>query len=831
MNAVFLCDPIAANRMNPRKLPVTPVNAFFLFRWVLFAAAAAFAAAEEAALPGTALLTGDEDLSERMAAGVVSYYERETLLSPEGRAAFWKPDFTSPEAYEASVAANRARLTRLLGAVEPRQPVTDLEFAATVATPAKVAETGAFTVQAVRWPLFDGVHGEGLLLQPKGKVAARVVAIPDADHPPEVLIGGVSQDEDAFPTYARRLAENGCQVLIPTLVDRAATHSGSPRLQRFTNQPHREWIYRQAYTFGRHVIGLEAQKIAGAVDWFAAQNAGAGQPLPIGVAGWGEGGLLAFYSAAIDTRIDAALVSGYFDRRERLWAEPIYRNLFGLLREFGDAEIARLIVPRTLVIEYARAPRVDGPPPPLEGVPARLGASAAAGRIVTPAFADAAFEVERARRLAGIFRDAVQFYYRDSDKRGGAESDRTVGPMADSTLLAFLSALRPEVTALATPASGGIAAPDAGAVAARQQRQVAELGRYLQGLIDRSRIERDDYLWNKTPITTPEAWQAAMESYREAFRNEINGVLPDDGTPLNAQSRVLFERPAWTAYEVTLDVARPDVFVWGYLLLPKNIPPGERRPVIVTQHGGTGLPAVVINEDPQTNRAYKAYAVQLVERGFVVFAPHFPWRTADRFFRVAERKANPLGQNTFAVIFAQHRKLLDWLTAQPWTDPRRIGFYGLSWGGKVAMRVPAVEPRYALSICSGDFNEWTWKCATTDWGNSYMFVPEYETLNFNLGMTFSHAEMAAMIAPRAFMVERGHDDGVGIDEWVAFEYAKVNRLYSKLKIPQKTRIEFFDGGHEIHAAGTFDFIQRQFNWPPRAAKKEQPRKADIAPVR
>ena len=25
------------------------------------------------------------------------------------------------------------------------------------------------------------------------------------------------------------------------------------------------------------------------------------------------------------------------------------------------------------------------------------------------------------------------------------------------------------------------------------------------------------------------------------------------------------------------------------------------------------------------------------------------------------------------------------------------------------------------------------------------------------------------IAPRPFMVERGHDDGVGLDEWVAFE--------------------------------------------------------------
>ena len=52
--------------------------------------------------------------------------------------------------------------------------------------------------------------------------------------------------------------------------------------------------------------------------------------------------------AALDQRIEAALVSGYFDSRQRLWEEPIYRNVFGLLREFGDAEIASLIAPRGL---------------------------------------------------------------------------------------------------------------------------------------------------------------------------------------------------------------------------------------------------------------------------------------------------------------------------------------------------------------------------------------------------------------------------------------------------------------------------------------------------
>src|SRR5690606_14022753 len=36
--------------------------------------------------------------------------------------------------------------------------------------------------------------------------------------------------------------------------------------------------------------------------------------------------------------------------------EPIYRNVWGLLTEFGDAEIASLIAPRALVVEHAGLP-------------------------------------------------------------------------------------------------------------------------------------------------------------------------------------------------------------------------------------------------------------------------------------------------------------------------------------------------------------------------------------------------------------------------------------------------------------------------------------------
>jgi dipeptidyl aminopeptidase/acylaminoacyl peptidase len=178
-----------------------------------------------------------------------------------------------------------------------------------------------------------------------------------------------------------------------------------------------------------------------------------------------------------------------------------------------------------------------------------------------------------------------------------------------------------------------------------------------------------------------------------------------------------------------------------------------------------GLPGDTIINDASTRAYgfYKAYAAQLADRGFIVFAPHNPYRGRDEF-RVLQRKLNPLKKTLYSVIIAQHGRILDWLASQSFVDSSRIAFYGLSYGGKTAMRIPALFDRYAVSICSGDFNEWIRKNTSVDLRYSYMFSPEYEMFEFNLGNTFNYAEMAALIAPRPFMVERGHFDAVGTDE-------------------------------------------------------------------
>src|SRR5262249_51541432 len=140
-------------------------------------------------LPQTQPLTWEGDLSARMVEGIDRFLMGELDRSVHERQKLWRRDFSSHEAYARSVQPNRERLQRDIGVVEARLRVQMLEYVSDTATLPVVAETEAYRVYAVRWPVFEDVYGEGLFLQPTGEVQARVIAIPDADQTPEMLVG------------------------------------------------------------------------------------------------------------------------------------------------------------------------------------------------------------------------------------------------------------------------------------------------------------------------------------------------------------------------------------------------------------------------------------------------------------------------------------------------------------------------------------------------------------------------------------------------------------------------------------------------------------------
>ncbi len=830
---ILLC--LAASCFAPAQEPPTPAEQ-------------PFAAAQEP-LPGTEPLTWEGDLSMRLMEGAHVFVERKIDDAPRTRPNYWQRDLSSPEAYVRSVAPNREHFRSIIGlgpgggwpAAPSRDALRDnpagrpvFETYGDDDNPALVAETDAYRVYQVRWPVLEGVWGEGLLLRPRTAPKACIVALPDADQTPEQAVG-LAPGVPAASQFARRLAENGFEVVVPVLIDRSQRWSGSDEFG-YTPQTHREWIYRQAYQMGRHIIGYEVEKISAAIDVFAAQNRGslsdgrgqnatAAEPPKIGVAGYAEGGLLALYAAAADPRIDAALVSAYFDSRQRVWSEPIYRNVWGLLKEFGDAEIASLIAPRGLVVEYAEAPQITGQK----------------GDWHTPGITTVRFEFNRIATF--LEKQHLSLSLSLNAAAGGGPSPTNVAtsqtsiavtmpheliqpvggsPGSEDAVRAFTRMLGDDAP---LPLSAAVPSDQRRSFdpGARQKRQLKQLETHVQSLVRQAeRVRQKRFLETVMPQAADHTWTMrldhgtlpvapfveASKKYRREFRDEILGQFDDPLLPPNARTRQIYDREKWTGYEVVLDVW-PDVIAWGVLLVPKDIAPGERRPVVVCQHGRRGVPRDVIEGD---SPYYHDFAARLADQGFITFAPHNLYRGEDRY-RWLDRKANSVKASMFSFILAQHQQILHWLGTLPFVDASRIGFYGLSYGGETAVRVPPLLEGYALSICSGDFNSWTRKVAATDEGFSFMYSIEWEMPYFNMGPTFDYAELAYLMVPRPFMVERGHHDQVGRDQWVAHEYAKVRWLYDQLGLDDKTTIEYFNGGHTIHGEGTFEFLKKQLRWP------------------
>ncbi|RZO14988.1 MAG: hypothetical protein EVB09_08085, partial [Verrucomicrobiaceae bacterium] len=215
---------------------------------------------------------------------------------------------------------HREKLKHIIGVRDER--VTGSE----ILTGRIIHEVPEYSVRNFRLQAFGGVSVEGLLIEP-GNAEFTTIYIPD----PESF---------ATTTRPQTLAANGHRVFVPVLIDRKAKH------RKISN---REFLYRSAFELGRHLIGYEVQKVSAIIDALDKKNKG------IGVAGDGEGGLIAFHAAAVDERIERAWIIGHFGKRERVWDEPAYRNVFGLLNDFGDAEIAKIIRPRVLVIDPSQA--------------------------------------------------------------------------------------------------------------------------------------------------------------------------------------------------------------------------------------------------------------------------------------------------------------------------------------------------------------------------------------------------------------------------------------------------------------------------------------------
>ena len=297
-------------------------------------------AAQDDRLRGTLPLEWEGDIASRLIDSCDAFLLNKIQEVAKERSTHWSRDLTSPGDYILSIQDERSQFAKLLGMDDQRIHFEKPQILG------KVGVGKGYSIYAASWPVIGQINGYGLLVIPdSSQMKNPVIVIPDADQTPEDVIG-LTDFSDPTQQGARYFAEKGHYVVIPALINR------QPWRDNISN---RAFIYRSAFTLGKHIIGYELHKVMAIVDWFESTQANR-----IIVSGYGEGGLLAFYAGALDPRIDETMVSGYFGPRENIWQEPACHNVFGLLNQFGDAEIATLIAPRKLVIHTDQsAPNVE----------------------------------------------------------------------------------------------------------------------------------------------------------------------------------------------------------------------------------------------------------------------------------------------------------------------------------------------------------------------------------------------------------------------------------------------------------------------------------------
>ena len=294
------------------------------------------------ALAGTSILDIPGDVASELVDGVDRFLLKELNESIQKRLAFWpKPNelalkTVDNSAYEAAIQPLREELRIRIGMIDNRvkcEAFTIQTSAGSVGAGSAgsdsiwVAANENCKVVSVHWRVFEGVDATGLLVVPNGEIRFSAVVVPDAGETPERLCGL----DETSSLVALELAARGGVVVIPDVIRRhREARNGRAKL---TDQ---EFLYRSAFVLGRHVIGYQVQEISAAFDALLATYG----KQPTLIAGWGEGGSLALFAAAVDTRIQAACISGHFGPREGIWSEPIHRNVHGLLNHFGDAQLA-----------------------------------------------------------------------------------------------------------------------------------------------------------------------------------------------------------------------------------------------------------------------------------------------------------------------------------------------------------------------------------------------------------------------------------------------------------------------------------------------------------
>jgi dienelactone hydrolase len=303
-----------------------------------------------------------------------------------------------------------------------------------------------------------------------------------------------------------------------------------------------------------------------------------------------------------------------------------------------------------------------------------------------------------------------------------------------------------------------------------------------------------------------------VPGWRARTRGRLTDLLgePPHPVPLAAEVTEREARGNYTRHRVVFD-SEATMSVPAYLLVPNAR--RARGPAVLAIHGhGPGKSEIVgLRHDGATGTEHPGdYAHQLAEAGYLVLAPDlrcFGERAdpvpADHYLCDANLVAavaagrNPLADNLHDLVCS-----LDLLSDHPLVDPGRIGAVGFSYGGTMAMFLSAWDTRVRATIVSGYFSSWraAHRVPYNLCGSQVLFGM--------LGQ-IEHVDLAALIAPRALLVESGREDFLFPVETATESMTELAAVYAAMRAPMHSlEHHVFEGGHRWDGETALAFLDR-----------------------
>ncbi len=264
-------------------------------------------------------------------------------------------------------------------------------------------------------------------------------------------------------------------------------------------------------------------------------------------------------------------------------------------------------------------------------------------------------------------------------------------------------------------------------------------------------------------VTTPnvtEVCNAAGERLRTlADRHALRAELQAEGRPVKEFFRFTTERGD------TLN---------AYRVLPRGFDPAKRYPVLLTQYSGPGSQQVA-------DRWTMDWEDALAEKGYVVVCAD----GRGTGFRGEKFKKQTYGR-LGALEVEDQLSLARYMAAQEWVDPARIGIYGWSYGGFMALSC-ALKGNGLFRMAIAVAPVTSWRYYDTIYTEIYNNLPQYNADGYDKYSPIHFARMLDDRKTRLLIIHGTADDNVHFQNTVEMARAlnRAGKQYDMMVYPDQ----------------------------------------------